>query len=51
MLRHMGKLKDVVEGVLKRRPRSTDPKPKQLDRWADEGGALPPDLHEDPETR
>jgi hypothetical protein len=47
----MGKLKDLVEGVLERRQRDTHPEPKQLDRWVNEGGALPPEVPEDPESR
>ncbi|MCB0949162.1 MAG: hypothetical protein KDB44_07770 [Mycobacterium sp.] len=47
----MGKLKDLMDGVLERRRRNPEPKPKQLDRWADEGGALPPESHDEPETR
>ncbi|WP_161987387.1 hypothetical protein [Prescottella subtropica] len=39
----MGKITETVSHLLKRRKgRLPDPASKQLDRWADEGGALPP---------
>ncbi|WP_186629451.1 hypothetical protein [Rhodococcus sp. BP22] len=47
----MGKFKDAVEGLFKRKKAIPDPAPKQLDRWADEGGALPPEPPRDPGTR
>jgi hypothetical protein len=47
----MTKLKDLVDGLIERRHRNGHPNPKQLDRWANEGGALPPELREDPESR
>ncbi|MEE2057360.1 hypothetical protein [Rhodococcus artemisiae] len=47
----MGKFKDAVNGILKRRKRNPDPEPKQLDRWANEGGALPPTPRGDSESR
>lgn len=47
----MGKLKNAVEGLFKRKKAIPEPAPKQLDRWADEGGALPPEPPRDPGTR
>ncbi|AHH16705.1 hypothetical protein NONO_c19050 [Nocardia nova SH22a] len=39
----MGKIKDAMDRLhLGRRRHAPDPEPKQLDRWANEGGALPP---------
>ncbi|QCB52027.1 hypothetical protein E5720_16170 [Rhodococcus sp. PAMC28707] len=47
----MGKFKNAVEGLFKRKKAIPGPAPKQLDRWADEGGALPPQPPRDPGTR
>ncbi|WP_305091864.1 hypothetical protein [Prescottella sp. R16] len=39
----MGKITETLGHLLKRRKgRLPDPEGKQLDRWANEGGALPP---------
>ncbi|MDJ0362704.1 hypothetical protein [Rhodococcus sp. H29-C3] len=47
----MGKLKNAVEGLFKRKKTIPEPAAKQLDRWADEGGTLPPEPPRAPGTR
>ena len=38
----MGRVRDVMDRLHLTRRKLPDPEPKQLDRWANEGGALPP---------